>query len=201
MLKVVITGNIASGKSVFEAFLKEKGYNVLDTDEVAHILLEKENVKNEILKSFESFNIRENGCLSRPKLGKIVFGNEILKKQLEGILHPLIKEEIQKYFQKNRNEKIVFVSVPLLFEAHFEDLFDKSIMVYADDKIRLERLIIRNNFSVEEAKIRMKNQIDQDEKTSMVDYVIYNNESINDLRHKSEELLILLNAEINNPGL
>ena len=192
MLKVAITGNIASGKSTVEKFLREKNYKVLDADFVAHNLLEKENVKTQIKDAFKDYDILNDGTISRQKLAKIVFENEFLRKKLECILHPLIKEEIIYFFSSNSAEKIIFVSVPLLFEAGFDNIFDKTILIYAKDKIRLKRLIARNHLSEEQAKNRIKIQMNQDEKVPLVDYVLYNDGEIVDLPEKIEQILKLL---------
>lgn len=194
MLKVAITGNIASGKSTVENILMEKGYKVLDTDVISHELLRDESIKNKIVTSFSEFDILDDNEISRPKLGKIVFGDEELRKKLESILHPRIKNEIVRFFVHldKQGEKIAFVSVPLLFEAKYEDAFDKVLLVCADDKIRLERLIIRNKISLKNAENRLKIQISQDEKIPLADYVIYNNKSLLDLYRRIDEILELL---------
>lgn len=182
MLKVAITGNIASGKTTVENFLKEK-YPVLDSDEVSHSLLLNKDVQSQIEFALEGFDILEDNQISRLKLGKIIFADETLRKKLESILHPLVKESIKNFFdaQAESGKKIAFVSVPLLFEAKFESLFDKIIFVYADDSIRLERLMKRNNLPIEYAQNRLNIQISQDEKISLSDYVIYNNKNIEEL--------------------
>lgn len=194
MLKVAIAGNIASGKSTVENILMEKGYKVLDTDVISHELLRDESIKKNIITAFSEFDICDDGDISRPKLGKIIFADEELRKKLESILHPRIKNEIVKFFEhlEKQGEKIVFVSVPLLFESKFEDIFDKILLVYADDKIRLQRLIARNKVSLKHAENRLKIQISQDKKLSLADYVIYNNKSLLDLYKSVEAILKLL---------
>lgn len=178
-MRIALTGNIASGKSAVQRILEEKGYKVLDTDEVSHKLL---NVKNkELYDAFKDYDVFENGEFSRVKLGKLIFNDEILRKKLEGVLHPQIAEEIEKFDG--------IVAIPLLFEAKMEHLFDKIIMVYTDDEIRLERLMKRNNFTEKEAKARMNSQMPQDEKVDLCDYIIYNNGTIEELAIKLTQYL------------
>lgn len=179
MIKIAICGNIASGKSTVQKFIEAKGFKVLDTDEVAHVLLSVKN--SELLEVFKAYDVFENGEFSREKLGKLVFTNKEIKQKLENILHPQIREKIKEFFEQNQNEKYLFVGIPLLFEANMTDLFDKIIFIYADDDIRLKRLLLRNGYSVEYAKARLNSQMRQEEKTQKSDYVIYNNGSIEEL--------------------
>lgn len=179
MIKFALCGNIASGKSTVQKHLENQGYRVLDTDKVAHELLTVNN--SELFLEFKKFDVFENGEFSREKLGKLVFTNKEIKQKLENILHPQIREKIKEFFEQNQNEKYLFVGIPLLFEANMTDLFDKIIFIYADDDIRLKRLLLRNGYSVDYAKARLNSQMRQEEKTQKSDYVIYNNGSIEEL--------------------
>lgn len=187
MIRVALVGNIASGKSTVDIFLQELGYLVLDTDKVSHCLLEN---NPEVIKAFSSYDILdENHNISREKLGKVVFSDKNLKAMLEKILHPQIRLKILEFFENNKSEKVVFVAIPLLFEANMQDLFDKILFVYTNDEIRLKRLISRNNYSEEYAKIRLKSQLSQDEKIKKADYVIYNNSTKEELRKEVVKVL------------
>lgn len=178
MLKIALTGNIASGKSSVQLFLEEKSYPVLDTDIVCHELLEN---SVEIAEAFSEYDVFHDGILSREKLGQLVFSDSKLKKMLENLLYPDLIAEIQAFFAVNSDSKLVFVGIPQLFEAGMENLFDRTILVYCDDKIREQRLIARNKYTKEYAQIRMKSQLSQDIKAKKVDYIIYNNSTMDDL--------------------
>jgi len=180
MIKYGITGNIASGKSTVENIIKMRGYSVLDTDVVAHEFLNCDEVK-ELFKNYDVFN---DGKISRTKLGQLVFSEKELLKELERIIHPKVKEKITEFFNDHSFENVVFVSVPQLFETNMEKMFDKIIFVYADDSIRENRLIKRNNYTKEYAQKRMSAQISQEQKISKADIVIYNNSNEKDLEQE-----------------
>ena len=165
MLKIAITGNIASGKSQVEKFISEK-YTVFDADNIAHQIL---------------------GNVDRKKLGEKVFSDPAERKKLEEFIHPKVKDEILKIFEQNLN--VVFISIPLLFETGFDALFDKIIFVQCDDDIRLQRLMRRNDFTEEQALKRMNAQLPQKEKMQKSDFIIYNNSSLEDLE---KQVLILV---------
>ena len=188
MIRVALVGNIASGKSTVEKFLAERGYIVLDTDVVCHNLLSL--YKNTIIEAFKLYDIKnQSGDISREKLGKLVFGDKYLKRKLENIIHPLVKEYILDFFKKHKDEKFVFVSVPLLFEAGMEDLFDKIIFIYSEDGLRLQRLLKRNNYTMEYAKRRLASQASQEIKMNQSDFILNNNSTLKCLEDNVSKLI------------
>ncbi len=191
MLKIAITGNIAAGKSTVEKLISEMGFLVVDTDKISHNLIESDIATiNEIKNLFNNCNIMdENGNISRKKISKIIFKNTEYKIQLEKIIHPKVKIELQKLYANYPEQKVIFVAVPLLFEAKFETDFDKIILVAADENIREARLLRRNNYSIEHAKSRIKSQTHQDEKFLRSDYIIYNNSDISSLEKSTQDVI------------
>lgn len=185
MIRIALTGNIASGKSKAEEILSSMGYKVLDTDKAAHSLLDCE----ELHTAFKDFDVFENDKISRVKLGKLVFNNKELKQKLESIIHPQIKKIINEFFMSNSDDKYLFVGIPLLFEAKMESMFDKIVLIYSDDNIRLERLMKRDNYDKEYAKKRMNCQLSQEEKLQKSDVIIYNNSTIENLKSQVLKLV------------
>ena len=187
MKRIAICGNIASGKSKVQILLEKRGFKVLDTDDVSHRLL---TVKNKLLyDAFKSYDVFKDGEFSRYKTGQLIFSDENARLKIAEIMHPQIKDEILNFFEENKSERLLFVGIPLLFEAKMEDLFDKIIFIYADDNTRLERLIKRNGYSLEHAKARINSQMPQDTKIELSDLVIYNSGSLDELKKSLDKIL------------
>ena len=145
MIKVGISGKIASGKSEVERIIKEFGYSVYDLDIISREIFNRENIKNKIFAKFQT--------LDRQEIGTIVFNNPNKKTELEKIIYPELEKEIFNIFKKHKNEEMVFISGALLFKSGFYIFFDKNIFVNALDEIRLERLMKRNKLDATSAKV------------------------------------------------
>lgn len=191
MLKVAITGNIASGKSEVEKMLLNLGFKVADTDKINHfILMSDYSAILEIKQAFKDDDILdENGAISREKLGRCVFSSLDKKLKLEEILHKRIFQKVDEFFNENASKEVVFVSIPLLFETNQQNMFDKIIFVSADEDVRVDRLIKRNGYTKEYALTRIHSQSDEVEKILKSDFVIYNNSNFLNLQNQVRSIL------------
>jgi dephospho-CoA kinase len=198
MIKLVITGNIASGKTLVETFLKEQGIVTVDADEIVHDLLKNNTeIKKQVSELFKNNDIKDDaGEISRLKIGIIVFKDREKLKKLENIIHPAVKAKINHFFAENKDKNIAAAVIPLLFETGMESEFDYIILVIADTDTRIKRLIKRSSLTYEEAMDRINSQISQDEKVKKADFVVNNSASIEETKSQIINILSKLKSLI-----
>ena len=182
---VALTGGIATGKSTVASLFKLHGFLTIDADIIAHKLLDIHSLKIEQLFGKEFV---QEGKVLRKKLGELIFSNQTKKKLLENFLHPLIKEEIIKEAKVyETQQKPYLIDIPLFFENKNYEI-EKSIVVYAPLEIQIKRLMKRDNCSKEEALLRIKNQMDIEEKKSLGTYIIDNSFNLLHLQNEVERI-------------
>lgn len=186
-----ITGSIACGKSTVSNYLKSKGYVVIDADKIGHEALDNGYVREKLVLVFGK-EIQENNKIDRQKLGNLVFGNTSNLNILNSIIHPEIRKMILEEINKNKDKEIIFIDIALLFEAKFDDLVDKIIVVYVDENIQLTRLMKRNSITQEEALNRIKSQMSSIEKVKLADYTINNNLDVTNTYIQIDKVLLEL---------
>lgn len=186
-----ITGSIACGKSTVSNYIKSKGYVVIDADKIGHEALEDNYVKEKLILAFGN-EILEDNKINRQKLGELVFGNSSNLNVLNSIIHPEIRKKILEKIDKNNDKELIFIDVALLFEAKFDDLVDKIIVVYVDENIQLTRLMKRNSITQEEALNRIKSQMSSIEKVKLADYTINNNLDVTNTYIQIDKVLLEL---------
>lgn len=198
--KVGITGGIGTGKSVMTRLLIERGYNVIDADQIAREVVEPGSLGLRlVVETFGCSMLTDSGTLDRPKLGKRIFEDDLARLRLNEILHPLIKKEILTRIDRLTNEQIVFVDVPLLFETNGQDLYDETVLVYAPEAVSLERIIVRDHLSIDLARKKIDAQLSISEKIKMATYIIENTASLESFEHKIDLYLKALQSrQINN---
>lgn len=187
-MNIGITGSIACGKSTVSDYLIAKGYTIIDADKLGHVALTSDDVKRKLAEKFGD-EILENNEISREKLGKLVFGNDDNLKILNSIIHPKIRELILKLQEEHKDEDLVFLDIALLYEVNFTDLVEIVAVVYVDEDVQLERLMMRNSLPKEEAIKRVESQMSPREKASLGDFVINNSYSKEDTFQQIDEIL------------
>ena len=187
MKRVAIVGNIASGKTAVENMLKNAGYKTICADNIVHKLYTEPKVQDKIYDVFET--------IDRSEIISVVFADNAKKQELESILHPLVKEKLIEFFKENEKEKLTFASVPLLFEAKMQNLFDYIVFVSSEINIRLNRLMKRNNLSENDAMVRIKAQMPEDVKIPKSHFVIENNSDLATLKNNLQKVLDKLNED------
>ena len=177
-----LTGGIGTGKSTVSRKLRERGYPVIDLDVISREVIEYPEVIDELVRNFgneileNQNNISGKKSISRNKLRQTVFKEEKKVSVLNSIMHPPIVEEMRRQIEKLRKSyKTVFVEVQLLFEAKLEKEFDIIVLVYADKKTQLERVLKRDGRSEGEVQQIINAQMDMTEKRRLSNYIIENN--------------------------
>ena len=177
-----LTGGIGTGKSTVSRKLRERGYPVIDLDVISREVIEYPEVINELVRNFgieileSQNNISGKKSISRNKLRQTVFKEEKKVSVLNSIMHPPIVEEMRRQIEELRKSyKTVFIEVQLLFEAKLEKEFDIIVLVYADKKTQLERVLKRDERSEEEVQQIINAQMDMTEKRRRSNYIIENN--------------------------
>lgn len=192
-IKVAITGGIGSGKSSVTDYLEKKGHSVLRSDLIAKELMAQDaQIKKKLIEEFgeESYS---NDKLNTKFLAANVFTNEENVQKINSIVHPPVMEKIDQLSKEIfKNQNIVFIETALVYEANLEDFFDYVILVLADEKTRIERIIAREKVTEEQVRARMQFQIPDEEKKDDADFVLDNNTTLIELENRVEFLLILI---------
>jgi dephospho-CoA kinase len=193
ILVIGLTGGIGSGKTTVSKLFEKFGVPVIDTDVIAHELVEKNSPAfSKIIDAFGSSIIARDGTLDRKKLAQIVFSDSERKQILEDILHPEIRKRIKDVIQSLRTcscpPKYVIVVIPLLFETGFTDLVHRILVVTADEQTRINRVKRRDNRNVDDIRSIINNQVSDEIRLKGADDILENNNDFRDLEHKTELL-------------
>ena len=192
MLRVGLTGSIGVGKSFVSSVFADLGCRVLDADETAREVVERNSPGlDAIVNAFGREVLTDDGRLDRPKLGSLVFDDAEKRTTLNSILHPHIiarQDEILREWEAAEPDGIAIVDAALMIESGGYKRFDKLIVVYCREEVQIERLMRRNQLSREEAIKRIAAQIPQDEKKKFADYLIDTSEGFDATRERTTEV-------------
>lgn len=191
-LIIGLTGSIASGKSTVSLMFDEFQIPVVDADKIAReVVYPGEEAYNKIIETFGTHVLREDKTLNRKKLGEIVFDDQEKLEALNQIVHPAIRKRIIEkrdgFVQDGAS--CVVLDIPLLFESNLTNFVDKTIVVYVDENVQLQRLMERDEFGESEALKRIKSQMPVKEKAKLADAVINNNSSKTATFEQLEDIL------------
>lgn len=201
MAKIIgITGGIASGKSTVTNYLRQKGYQVIDADQVVHELQAKGGKLYQALVSWlGSAILNEAGELDRPKLSQLIFSSQENLAKSSQLQNDIIREELaNRRDQLAKTEETFFMDIPLLFEQDYADWFDEVWLVYVNPETQIKRLKARNGYSQEEAQQRLASQMKLEDKVPYADFVIKNDGNLEELIEQIDKKLRRLRNDESN---
>ena len=176
MLKIGITGGIGSGKTTVCEIFKLLGIPVFHADAEARILQNHDLQVKKSLKELLGEKIySQKGELDRTSLARIIFNDPILLERVNSIIHPAVRQQFMLWSNIHTKEPYLLYEAAILLESGHSSDFDKNILVYSDESIRIERVVKRDHTTEALVKQRIKNQMPDIQKIKLVDYTIENN--------------------------
>ncbi len=195
---VALTGTIGSGKSTVAALFKKLGAYVVSADDLAREAVKKssEGLK-QVVELFGKEILTPDGELDRKKLGTIVFSDGEKRKKLEEITHPTIRRLAKEAYEVGfkKGYPLYVYDCPLLFEAKLDSMgFKKIVLIKADNKTCIERIMKRDGLSKEDAENRLRAQYPIEEKEKRADIIIDNSSTLQHLENEVKKLFDLLKS-------
>jgi dephospho-CoA kinase len=201
-LRIGLTGGIASGKSTVAQRFKELGVPVIDADESARAVVEpgKPGLA-EVLERFGRSVVADNGELDRRALRELIFREPGSRRDLEAILHPLIRADMEQSAEQAVGPYVV-MAIPLLVEGGPSDRVDRVLVVDVDEAVQLQRVMARDGCTVEQARAILASQASRSARLAAADDVLRNAGTVTDLRRAVDQLheRYLRLAEARRPG-
>ncbi|MET3035235.1 dephospho-CoA kinase [Chryseobacterium sp. NRRL B-14859] len=184
-----LTGGIGSGKTTVARFIEEFGFPVYYSDDRAKTIVnDNENVKIKIKELLGNKAYDGNGLYDRKFVADIVFNNKDLLHQLNEIIHPAVRIDFEDWVKK-QTKYLVFKETALLFELKLNRQCYKSLLVTAEDNIRIKRVMDRDNKTYREVGVVMEKQMPEKDKIKIADYIIYNNTNLEELKEQTEKVI------------
>lgn len=200
MYRIGLTGSIATGKSTVTNMLKELGAFVIDCDKTARdVVAPGTRGLAKIEAAFGKDAVAADGSMDRVYIGDLVFRNPGMKKRLENILFPLIFEALNEELlrlERAGSTPVVFLDMPLLYEVKYDSYVDEVWLVYVPFEVQLSRLMKRNDYTKEEALLRIHSQIPVDKKKSLAQQVIDNSGTLEDTKEQVRSLWEMLQTRL-----
>ena len=196
-----LTGGIGAGKSTVSARFAALGAVVLDADAVSRQALEPGGCCYEAVLSLFGREIAlADGRIDRRRVAGIVFSDAAMLRRLNAIVHPAVRQELLRRASTVPADRLALFDVPLLFESGWHRMMHKTIVVAAEDAVRIGRICARDGCTAEEAMARIRNQMPQQQKCRMADYVLTNDGSVATLYQNVDALYETLCAGLARTG-
>jgi dephospho-CoA kinase len=188
VLRVALTGGIASGKSTVANELARRGAVIIDADELAREVVEPGTPGLAAIVRRFGDGVLAGGQLDRAALARIVFADPQARRDLEGIIHPAVRRRAAELEAAVPHTSVIVHVIPLLVETGQESDFDLCVVVDVDYQTQLERLMARGPMSREEAESRIAAQATREQRLAAADVVVHNVGTTNDLRMQLDNL-------------
>jgi dephospho-CoA kinase len=199
MLIAGLTGGIASGKSLVTRVLRDLGAHIIDADKIVHELLAPgQDACREVVGHFGKEIQLPDGSIDRRKLGDIIFNHPEERSWLNQCIHPRVFEAYNhqvRHISERQPDAIVVMDAALLIETGYHKHVDRLIVVYANQKDQMKRLMERDRFTLEQAMARISSQMPLDEKRKYADFVIENTGTREGTEQQAREVFAKLKAE------
>ena len=187
-MKVGLTGGIGAGKSTVADLFSQKGAVVIRSDELARQVIEPQTPGfQQVIDRFGEDFVNSEGYIDRAKLAQTVFQDDAALKDLENIVHPLVRSKTNQIIDQHTSETIIVNEIPLLLEKKMESLFDFLVIVISSEKNRLERLAQRG-LTTEQDYARIAKQVSDDERKAAGDFLIVNVGNLDQLEADVEKI-------------
>ncbi len=202
VIKVGITGGIGSGKTTVCKMFEDLGIPVYYADDRAKYLMHHEHHLIDEIKKHFGDDVYENGRLNRKVLADRVFNDKAKVALLNSLVHPAVFRDTERWVEDQKEKKVPYVlkEAALLVETGSYKALDKLIVVTAPLHVRIERVTQRDDTTTADIEARMRNQLSDEEKVKLADFVVVNDDGLEQLRAEvlriHEAILLLVNQNI-----
>jgi dephospho-CoA kinase len=181
---VGLTGGIGSGKSAAANFFVELGVDLIDADDLAKNVLNKNSKGYELfINEFGEQYLDNDKNIDRDLLRKTIFNDSDKKNKLENIIHPQVRSGIEEFIKTSKSDYCIVV-VPLIYETRSSSYYDRILVIDCDEEIQINRSAIRDNTENKEIKKIISKQASREERLSIADDVILNNRTLDSLKEE-----------------
>lgn len=177
MLKVAVTGNIGSGKTLISRVFETLKAPVFYADREAKKLYDDPSVLKKLAELFGYDILNNKRDLNKNKLAEVIFSNKENLEKINAFIHPKVYYKFNTWLKHQKNQPYCIQEAAIIFETGSYKLFDKTILVYAPENLLIERVMKRDSITRKQVLQRLENQMPQKQKAELADYIITNDNS------------------------